>query len=84
MLSGGDCLQSKETRLATLKLQLNSSAGRTIQSDGPLSTTVGGTTPDTHGRPHGLRPQGRPSPQDESLRGTALLGACRKTQGKIS
>ena len=31
---------------------------------------VGGMTPDTHGRPHGLRPQGRPSPQDEALWGT--------------
>ena len=28
---------------------------------------IGGTTPNTDGRPHGLRPQGRPSPQDESL-----------------
>ena len=31
--------------------------------------TVGGMTPDTHGRPHGLRPQGRPSTQDETLQG---------------
>ena len=43
---------------------------------------VGGTTPDTHGRPHGLRPQGWPSLQDEALRGTTLLGASRKTLGR--
>ena len=43
---------------------------------------VGGTTPDTHGRPHGLRPQRRPSPQDEALRGTTLLGASRKILGR--
>ena len=42
---------------------------------------VGGTTPDTHGRPHGLRLQGRPSPREEALRGTILLGASRKTWG---
>ena len=42
-------------------------------------TSCGGMTPDTHGRPHGLHPQGRPSPQDEALRGTTLLGASRKT-----
>ena len=45
-------------------------------------TSYGGTTLDTHGRPHGLRPQGRPSPQDEALRGTTLLGASRKTPGR--
>ena len=48
---------------------------------------VGGTTPDTHGRPHGLRLQGWPSPQDEALRGTTLLGAARRVPqdtGKIS
>ena len=38
-----------------------------------------GYGPGIHGRPHGLRPQGRPSPQDEALRGTILLGAYRKT-----
>ena len=30
------------------------------------------------GRPHGLRPQGWPSPQDEALRGTAMLGTSCK------
>ena len=40
---------------------------------------VGATTPDTHGKPHGLHPQGWPSPQDEALRSTALLGASHKT-----
>ena len=39
----------------------------------------GGTALDTHGRPHGLCPQGWPSPQDEALRDTILLGAFRKT-----
>ena len=43
---------------------------------------MGGTTPDTHDRPHEMRPQGRPSPQDEALRGTTLLSASRKTSGR--
>ena len=43
---------------------------------------MGGTTLDTHGRPHGLCTQGRPSPQDESLWGMTLLGASRKTPGR--
>jgi len=38
----------------------------------------GGYDPDTHGRLHGLRCQGRSSPQDEALWGTALLGTPRK------
>ena len=42
-------------------------------------TSCGGTTPDTYDRSHGLRPQGWPNPQDKALRGTALLGASRKT-----
>ena len=42
---------------------------------------VGDTTPDTHGKPHGLRPQGWPSPQDKALRGTALLNTSHKTSG---
>ena len=46
---------------------------------GARGLAVGGTTLDTHGRPHGLRPQGWPSPQDEVLWGTTLLGASRKT-----
>ena len=49
---------------------------------GAWGLAMGGMTPDTHGRPHGLRPQGRPSPQDEALRGTTLLGVSRKTPGK--
>ena len=48
----------------------------------PTSETVGGTTPDTHSRPHGLRSQGWPSPQDEALWGTTLLDASRKTPGR--
>ena len=50
---------------------------------GAWGLAVGDTTPDTHDRPHGLRPQGRPSPQDEALRDTILLGASRKTWEKI-
>ena len=46
---------------------------------GARGLAVGGMTLDTHGRPHGLCPQGRPSPQDEALRGTILLDASRKT-----
>ena len=45
---------------------------------------VGGTTPDTHDRLHGLRPQGWSSPQHEALRSTALLGVPRKTPGRYS
>ena len=65
--------------------QLGSEAGRSnhrLSASGSnrlARVAVGGTTLDTHGRPHGLRPQGRPSPQDEALRGTILLGAFRKT-----
>ena len=47
-----------------------------------VDVAVGGTTPDTHGRPHGLCPQGWPSPQDEALHGTTLLSASRKTSGR--
>ena len=47
-----------------------------------LLESVGGTTPDTHGRPHGLRPQGRPSPQDEALWGMTLLDVSCKTPGR--
>ena len=43
---------------------------------------MGGMTPDTHDRPHGLRPQGRPSPQDEALQGMTLLNASCKTSGR--
>ena len=49
---------------------------------GARGLVVGGTTPDTHGRLHGLRPQGWPSPQDDALRGTTLLGGSRKTSGR--
>ena len=48
---------------------------------GARGLAVGGMTPDTHGRLHGLCPQGRPSPRDEALRGMGLLGASRKTSG---
>ena len=47
----------------------------------PWWVSVGCMTLDTHDRPHGLRPQGRPSPQDDALRGTTLLGGSRKTSG---
>ena len=51
------------------------------QIQGAWGLAMGGTTPDTHGRPHGLRLQRRPSPRQEALRGTILLGASRKTWG---
>ena len=50
-----------------------------LHQDLSVLQSVGGTTPDTNGRPHGLRPQGWPSPQDEALRGTTLLGTSHKT-----
>ena len=45
---------------------------------GARGLAVGGMTPDTHGRSHGLRLQGRSSPREGALRGTILLGASRK------
>ena len=44
-------------------------------------TSCGGMTPDTHGRPHGLRLQRQSSPREGALRGTILLGASRKAWG---
>ena len=44
---------------------------------------VGGTTPDTHGRSHGLCLQGRPSPQEGALRGTILFGDPREAREDI-
>ena len=49
---------------------------------GAQGLAVGGMTPDTHDRPHGLRPQEQPSPQDEALQGATLVGAFRKTSGR--
>ena len=49
---------------------------------GARGLAVGGMTLYTHSRPHGLRPQGWPSPQDEALQGMTLLGASRKTPGR--
>ena len=49
---------------------------------GARGLAMGGMISDTHSRPHGLRPQGWPSPQDEALRGTTLLGVFRKTWGR--
>ena len=49
---------------------------------GARGLAMGGTTSDTHSRPHGLRPQGWPSPQDEALRSTMLLGVSHKTLGR--
>ena len=48
---------------------------------GTQGLAMGGTTSDTHSRPHGLCPQGWPSPQDDALRGTTLLGGFLKTSG---
>ena len=47
---------------------------------GAWGLAVGGTTPDTHGRSHGLCLQGRPSPQEGALRGTILFGDPRKAR----
>ena len=52
------------------------------QVQGARGLAMGGTTLDIHGRPHGLCPHRWPSPQDEVLRGTTLLGASRKTPGR--
>ena len=49
---------------------------------GARGLAVGGMYPDTHSRPHGLCPQGWPSPQDKALRGTTLVGAFRKISGR--
>ena len=51
----------------------------TQRVQGAWGLAVGGMTPDTHDRPHGLRSQGWPSPQDEALRSMTLLGVSRKT-----
>jgi len=47
---------------------------------GARGLAVGGTTPDTHGRSHGLCLQGRSSPQEGALRGTILFGDPRKAR----
>ena len=52
------------------------------QVQGAQGLAMGGTTLDIHGGSHGLRTKGQPSPQDEALQGTALLGASRKTPGR--
>ena len=57
------------------------SSSKKPTSDFILVVTVGSMTPDTHGRPHGLRLQGRPSPREGALRGTILLGDSRKARG---
>ena len=77
-------VRSKENKVFCLfsPLHLGANDDRICNTQRHLSLDVGGTTPDTHGRAHGLRPQGRPSPQDEALRGTTLLGASRKTPGR--
>ena len=51
---------------------------------GAWGLAVGGMTPDTHGKLHGLRSYGRSSPQDEDLQCTTLLGVHRKTSRAIS
>ena len=47
---------------------------------GARGLAMGGTTPDTHGRSHGLCLQGWPSPQEGALRGTVLLDDPRKAR----
>ena len=41
--------------------------GVALWVQGARGLAVWGMTPDTHDRPHGLRPQGRPSLEDEAL-----------------
>ena len=77
----GDRTMSLTARLCShLLRQAQDGVAQRIQ--GARGLAVGGMTPDTHGRLHELRPQGRPSPQDEALRGTTLVGAFRKTSGR--
>ena len=74
----GGWIMSLTDRLCShLLRQAQDGVAKRIQ--GTQGLAMGGMTSDTHGRPHGLRPQGRPSPQDEALRGTILVGAFRKT-----
>ena len=54
------------------------------QIQGARGLAVGATTPDTHGRLHGLHRQGWSNPQDEDLRCTVLLSMYRKTSRAIS
>ena len=78
----GDSLRwsDHESDCSALFTPARTSSRRCCTTDARRSgTSCGGTTLDTHGRPHGLRPQGRSSPQDEALRSMALLGASRKT-----
>ena len=49
---------------------------------GAQGLAMGVTTSDTHGKQHGLCPQGWSSPQDEALRSTVLLSTPRKTLGR--
>jgi len=51
---------------------------------GARGLAMGGTTPDTHDRLHGLRSQGWSNPQGEDLRCTTLLSVHRKASRAIS
>ena len=64
-------------RLCSLLLgQAQDGVAQRVQ--GARGLAVGGTTLDTHGRPHGLCLQGRSSPREGALRGMILLGASHK------
>jgi len=82
LLSNSSRWSDHEFDCSALFAPARTSSRRRCTTDTRCSrTSCGGMTPDTHDRPHGLRPQGRPSPQDEALWGTTLLGASRKTPG---
>ena len=73
---GGRTMSLAAQLCSHLLRQAQDSVAQWVQ--GARGLAVGGTTLDTHDRPHGLRPQGRPSPQDEALWGTTLLGVSRR------
>ena len=77
---GGRTMSLTARLCSHLLRQAQDGAAQRVQ--GAWGLAVGGMTPDTHGRPHGLRPQGRASPQDEALQGMTLLDAFRKTPGR--
>ena len=65
----GGWIMSFTARLCSHLLgQVQNGVAQRVQ--GARGLAVGGMTPDTQGRPHGLHPQGRPSPQDDALWGT--------------
>ena len=74
----GGRAMSSTTRLRS-HLPGQAQDGVALWVQGARGLTMRGMTLDPHGKPYGLRPQGRPSPQDEALRGTTLVDAFCKT-----